>query len=294
MKKTVLLTGGSWFIWHNIRESYLSGKYDIFSPSHSELDITNTKSVDEFFSNRHFDIVLHTAVKPSHRWVKDREDILYTNLRMFENLERNRNHFGKLINFGSGAVYDVAENNSGVSENETYKNMGTDEHSFAKYVIKKQIEKLPNFIDLNIFGIFGKYEDYSIRFISNAITKSLYNLPITLRQNRRFSYLYIDDLMPILERFIENDQKFTSYNIVPDNFVELKDVALVVAEISGNSDVRIANAWYGLDYYGLNTRLKDEYHDVKFTPIKESIVELYGWYKQNINSINKELLFYDK
>ena len=78
--------------------------------------------------------MLHTAVKPYHRAATDRSNLLYTNLRMFENLERNRSKFGKFLNFGSGAIYDVAENNSGVSENDIYKNMGVDGLSFTKYV----------------------------------------------------------------------------------------------------------------------------------------------------------------
>ena len=292
--KKILLTGGSGFIGRNIRESYLSQKYEIISPSHKILDIADTKSVDEFFMHQYFDVVLHTAVKPGHRAAIDKSNLFYTNVRMFENLERNRDKFEKLINFGSGAIYDVSANNAGVTENDIYKNMGVDDHSFTKYVVHKQIDNLPNFYDLNIFGIFGKYEDYSIRFISNAICKSLFNLPITLRQNRRFSYLFIDDLPRILEYFIENTPKFKSYNIVPDNFVELRDIAYNIANISGNKDIRIANDGYGLDYYGNNSRLCSEIKDLRFTPINDAILELYNWYRKNINLIDKQKLTKDR
>lgn len=294
MKKTILLTGWSGFIGRNIRESYLWKKYNIIAPTHGDLDIASTDFVDDFFIGKYFDIVLHTAVKPYHRAATDRSNLLYTNLRMFENLERNCDRFGKFINFGSWAIYDVAKNNSGVSEDDIYKNMGVDELSFTKYIIQKQIDNLPNFINLNIFGIFWKYEEYSIRFISNAITKTLFKLPITLRQNRRFSYLYIDDLMPIIEWFIENEPKFKSYNIVPDDYVELKNIAYTIANFAGGNDVKIANDWYWLDYYGSNARLKNEYNDVKFTPINDAIMDLYDYYTKNINLINKELLLFDK
>ena len=294
MKKKILLTGGSGFIGRNILESYLSQKYDILAPRHAEIDIANTESVDNFFKDKKFDVVLHTAVKPGHRVALDKSNLFYTNVRMFENLERNKDKFGKFINFGSGAVYDVSKNNSGVSENDIYKNMGVDDHSFTKYVVHKQIDNLPGFVDLNIFGIFGKYEDYSIRFISNAICKSLYGLPITLRQNRRFSYLYINDLMPILEWFIENNPECKSYNIVPDGFVELRDIANYVAKIEKNSDVRIANDGYGLDYYGSNARLKNEFKSVSFTPMETAIVDLYNWYRQNLGLIDKQKLLKDR
>ena len=294
MKKQILLTGGSGFIGRNIRESYLSEKYDIVAPSHQIMDVVNTKSVDDFFAHRYFDVVLHAAVKPGHRAAIDKSNLFYTNVRMFENLERHRDRFGRLINFGSGAIYDVAQNNANVSENDVYKNMGSDDHSFTKYVIHKQIDNLPNFVDLNIFGIFGKYEDYSIRFISNAICKSLFNLPITLRQNRRFSYLYINDLMPILEWFIENEPKFKSYNIVPDNFVELADIAYHIEKLNPKSCVKIASDGYGLDYFGSNTRLRSEIKNLYFTPINEAILDLYNWYNKNIKIINKQNLIKDR
>ena len=294
MKKKILLTGGSGFIGRNILESYLSQKYDILAPRHAEIDIANTESVDNFFKDKKFDVVLHTAVKPSHRAAIDKSNLFYTNVRMFENLERNKDKFGKFINFGSGAVYDVSKNNSGVSENDIYKNMGVDDHSFTKYVVHKQIDNLPGFVDLNIFGIFGKYEDYSIRFISNAICKSLFNLPITLRQNRRFSYLYVNDLPKILDWFIENDTKYKSYNIVPDTHVDLADIAYAVSKISGNKDIKIANDGYGLDYYGSNARLKNEFKSVSFTPMETAIVDLYNWYRENINLVDREKLIKDR
>jgi len=292
--KKILLTGGSGFIGKNIKESYLSQKYEIIAPSHKELDIADTQCVDDYFKDKSFDVVLHAATKPGHRNAKDPTNLFYTNVRMFENLERHKNKFGKFINFGSGAIYDVAANNSNVTEDDIYKNMGKDDHSFCKYVIHKQIDNLDNFIDLNIFGIFGKYEDYSIRFISNAICKTLFNLPITLRQNRRFSYLDVNDLPPILEKLIENQPQYKSYNITPDNYIELQQIAELVREISGkNVEIKIAAEGYGLDYYGNNKRLQNEFK-VEFTPWRHSIENLYKYYLDNKHLIDINQLLEDK
>ena len=293
--KKILLTGGSGFIGRNIKESYLAEQYEIIAPTHKELPLDDTQAVDDFFKHREFDVILHTAVKPGHRNAKDLSNLLSTNLRIFENLERNKHKYGKFINFGSGAIYDVAQNNAGVTEQDIYKNMGKDDHSFCKYVVHKQIDSLENFYDLNIFGIFGKYEDYAIRFISNAVCKAIFGLPITLRQNRRFSYLDVNDLPPILEWFIENQPKYKSYNIVPNNFVELKTIADLVNEISDkNLEIKIANEGFGLDYYGSNGRLKKEMPELVFTPIQTSIQNLFAYYEQNQKSLDKNLLLEDK
>lgn len=295
MKKSVLLTGGSGFIGRNLRESVLREKYDVFTPSHDELDLTDTASVDAYFKGKTFDAVLHAAAKAGHRNAKDPSNLFRDNVRMFLNLERRKDCFGKFVNFGSGAIYGLSGDVSNASENAVFKAMGADDHGFCKYAVAKYIENLPHFVDLNIFGIFGKYEDFEIRFISNAICKTLFNLPVTLRQNRRFSYLDVDDLPPILEFFIENDVRHHSYNIVPDKCVELADVASLVRDVSGeNVEIQIAKDGYGFDYYGDNARLKAEMPAVRFTPLKTSIERLFAYYKSVKASLNRDLFLKDK
>ena len=293
--KTILLTGGNGFIGKNIQESFLTEKYHIIAPRSFELNLADTNAVDDYFRTHSFDVVLHAATKPGHRNAKDPTNLFYTNVRMFENLVRHTDKFGKLINFGSGAVYDASADNRLVTEDQIGQRCGQDEHSFCKYVVHKRIETLPNVIDLNIFGIFGPHEDWEIRFISNAICKTLFGLPITLRQNRRFSYLYINDLMPILEYFIENTPKHKSYNITPDYETELLGAAQTVRTIGGRTgEIRIAQPGYGLNYSGSNARLKNEIKNLKFTPFEQAVKELFSYYQKNLEKLNKNLLKTDK
>ncbi len=293
--KTILLTGGNGFIGKNIQGSFLAEKYRIVAPRSFELNLSDTDAVDDYFNKHSFDVVLHAAVKPGHRNAKDPTNLFYNNVRMFENLVRHTDKFGKLINFGSGAVYDTAADNRLVTEDQIGQHCGKDDHSFCKYVVHKRIEALKNGVDLNIFGIFGKYEDWEIRFISNAICKTLFDLPITLRQNRRFSYLYVNDLMPILEYFIEHEAKYKSYNVTPDEETELLDAAKTVLKVAGKQNpIHVAAPGYGLNYSGSNARLKSEIKDLQFTPLEKAITELTSYYKQNQNKLDKNLLQKDK
>ena len=295
MQPKILLTGASGFIGRNILESSLARKYDFCAPTHHELDLADTQAVDNFFKTHTFDGVIHAAAKPGHRNAKDRTNLFYTNMRMFENLVRHTDKFGKLINIGSGAVYDVSADNRLVSETQIGLRVGEDEHSFCKYVMHQRIENLSNVIDFNIFGIFGKYEDWQIRFISNAICKTLFDLPITLRQNRRFSYLYVNDLMPVLDYFITHDVKYKSYNITPNTEKELLHAAQTVREVSGKDvDICVGAPGYGLNYSGCNTRLKSEMPSVTFTPFKQAVEELFLYYQKNRDRIDKNLLLTDK
>ncbi len=293
--KRILLTGGSGFIGRNLRESALRERYEIVAPSHKELDLADTDATDAYFRHQDFDIILHTAVKPGHRNAPDHSALLQTNLQLFFNLERQRGHYGRLINFGSGAVYDVARNNSGVTEAELYRNMGKDEHSFCKYIVSRHIQTTTDCWDLNIFGIFGKYEDYAIRFISNAVCKALLGMPITLRQNRRFSYLDVDDLPAILEFFIEGQPEHRSYNIVPDSPVELRQIGEAIQKtVCPGSPLHVAQEGYGLDYYGSNARLRQEMQNLRFTPIAESIFKLADYYRSILPQLDKTVFLTDK
>ena len=295
MRKKILLTGGNGFIGKNIQESFLAGKYDITAPRSCELDLTDTKAVDDFFRTHTFDVVVHAACKPGHRNAKDRTQLFETNLQMFENLVRHTDKFGKLINLGSGAIYDISADNRLVTEEQIGEHIGKDAHSACKYAVYKRIETLPNIVDLNIFGIFGKYEDWEIRFPSNSICKTLYDLPITLRQNRRFSYLYVNDLMPILEFFIENDTKYSSYNICPDISTSILEVAQIVKKISDKDvEIKVGKDGFGYDYTGNNNRLHNEFKELKFTDLETSLRELYTYYENNKDKIDKNLLMEDK
>ena len=291
----VLLTGGSGFIGRNIRESFLAEKYEILSPSSKELNLADTESVDSFFRQNSVDCVIHAAVKPSHRNAKDFSNLFYTNTRMFFNLERHKDEYQKMLVLGSGAIYDMGHYRPKMKEEEWTDYIPVDEHGYCKYVCEKVIEHSQNIFDLRIFGIFGKYEDYAIRFISNAICKTLFDLPITIKQNRLFDYLYVNDLMPILDWFIENSPRKKSYNLTPDSAISLYDLATIVREISQKDlPILIKNEGLGLEYSGDNALLKSEYTSFCFAPLHTAIQELYDWYKERKQLIQRDLLLVDK
>lgn len=291
----ILLTGGSGFIGRNIRESYLSEKYNIVAPSHKNLDLLDEGSVLNFFQNNDIDIVIHSAVKPGHRNSKNTDSLFYTNTRMFCTLERCCSYYKKMIVFGSGAIYDNRNYYSAMKEESYIDNIPSDEHGFCKYVCEKIIEKSDNIIDLRIFGIFGKYEDYEIRFISNMICKALFNLPMTIKQDRIMSFLFIDDLYPVLEYFIENETKYKSYNVVPDDEYQLSKIAERVKFLTKTtSDIIIENQGFGSTYSGCNLRLKKEIPGLTFSSLDDSLKRLISWYEENMIVLDKRKLLFNK
>ena len=121
---------------------------------------------------------------------------------MFFNLAGDEELCPRMVFLGTGAVYDMRHYEPLMPEEYFGDHVPADETGFSKYVIAKYAEKADHVVELRPFGVFGKYEDYAIRFISNAICKTLFDLPVTLRQNRRFSYVWIDDLVRVVEHFM--------------------------------------------------------------------------------------------
>lgn len=292
----ILIIGSTGFIGRNLREQ-LASDHEIVAPSHNELDLLDGKRVLEFLENQKFDVVIHSATHNATRNSKvDVNRMFYNNLRMFFNLVRGSKYYGRMLYFGSGAEYDRKIMPPKVEENFFGSSVPDDDYGFSKYISNLTAAKSDNIFNLTVFGCFGKYEDWEIRFISNAICKTLFDLPITIRQDVYFDYLYINDLVKIVKWFIEAPNlKYKKYNICTGKTINLLSLAKTALEISGKK-LKIEVAQEGLDeeYSGDNRRLMSEMGDFEFTPIEQAVKELYGWYKVNQNKIDRNLLLADK
>jgi GDP-L-fucose synthase len=290
----VLITGGSGFIGKNIVDQ-ISNRYSIYAPSHEDLDLLKEQEVERYLIKQDIDVIIHSAIKPGHRNVIDTSNISKNNIRMFFNLARNLTQNQKMIFLSSGCVYDMRYYDRKMKEEYFDKHVPVDDVGLSKYVAAKYSEKVNNIVELRIFGVFGKYEDYAIRFISNAMCKALFDMPITIKQNRKFDYLYINDLIPVIEYFVHNDAQHTAYNVTPDRSIELYTLAEKVKRISGKRiPIKVAHEGIGAEYSGDNTRLKNEITSLRFTPIDAAMEELYGWYRNNKEKINRDSLLVDK
>jgi len=95
----ILITGGRGYIAKAITNA-LWDKYHIIAPGKDELDLTDSKSVDRFFEDKYFDVVIHTAIKGATTPRDPDETISFWNLVMFYNLLSKKDHYKKVINIG--------------------------------------------------------------------------------------------------------------------------------------------------------------------------------------------------
>lgn len=288
--KSILILGASGFVGRNLVEK-LSSKYDLLIPSRTELDLLDEFSLEKYFKTKKVEIVINTAVVGGSRKEEHENFMLQSNLKMFFNIVRNKKYFKKMIHLGSGAEYDKKKALIRIKEEDFDKKIPEDEYGFYKYICSKYIEETNDIVNLRIFGLFGKYEDYRYRFISNAICRNIYGLPITLNQDAYFDYLYINDFVKIIEHFIHNDTKYKSYNIGVGRPVSLLTLAKKINEIADiKSEITVKKNGLNRQYSCNTDRLKEEVKGFTCQSISESLEELYEWYKMNKNSIDKKLI----
>ena len=105
----------------------------------------------------------------------------------------------------------------------------------------------------------------------------------------------VNDFIKILDYFIRNNSKEKFYNIGTGKSIDLLTIAKTVNRISENkSKIIIKKKGLNNEYTCDNSRLLKEIPNLRFTDFKNSVEELYSWYKSIKSSLKKESFFVDK
>lgn len=288
----IFLTGGAGFIGRHIKEQ-LGGRYDLLAPSHSELDMSDGPAVYAFLEKHKPDIILHAATIGGNRKRKE-TNITHQNLQMFFNIIRGKEFFGHLITFGSGVEYDRRTPVVDVSEDDYKSSVPVDEYAFAKYVMARYAEQVDYITHLRFFGVYGRYEDYETRFISNAICKALLGMPITMKQDVYFDYVYVKDVVRQIEFFLNSKPKHKLYNLGRGKKINLKFIAERVVELTGkNMPITIAVPGLNKEYSCSISRFLEENPGFTFTDFDETLKELISYYAELLPTIDKSVFLTD-
>ena len=286
----ILITGSTGFIGKNLKEQLKH--YEIVSLRHQELDLLDANCVEKFLREVYFDVIIHAGnINNTRNKLVTPYDSLDGNLRMFFNLERCKGCYGKMYYFGSGAEYDSEHYIPGMTEDYFGTYIPKDSYGFSKYIMSKNCTKDSNIYDLRLFGVYGKYEEWERRFISNAICRALKGMDITIQKNVFFDYLWIDDLCDIMCWFIENEPKHHHYNVCRGKKIDLFSLACMVREILNiDCNIVVHEPGWKREYSGDNTRLLNEIGNYEFTEFERSILELCEFYKAHIDAIDESKL----
>ena len=282
----ILILGGTGFIGKNLKLFFeTKNNYTVLSPTRHELNLLDSTDCSLYLKKNLPDFVIHAAVD-----INSTEN----SLRMFFNIYNEKNYYGYLIQLGSGAEYDKRCYHPQMIESQFGKSIPIDTYGLAKYLIARELEssKSPNVINLRLFGIFGPYENFMRRFISNNICKVMANQQISINRDMLFDFIDVYDLAIFLERLIfKLPMNSISYNFCTGKPVYLSNLAKIIKnEMHFNDEIKIKESGLNPEYSGSPKKIFDELGHFEFTPIKQSIKFLINFYKTHLTEVNLEEL----
>lgn len=246
----ILITGKNGFVGHNLIKK-LEG--EIIGIGRDDFDLTNREATNRWFKDKQFDVVIHTANVGGSRLKEDSGEIFFHNLSMFYNLLANQNKFGQLISFGSGAELGYP----------------TDPYGLSKNIINKIIQTESKLNNIRIFGVFGE-DEWDTRFIKSNIKRYINKEPLIIHQNKCMDFIYIDDLILLINHIIQNpDIKVSEANYIQS--YTLKDIALLINGLDNyQCEIMIKEDNLGKSYIGNLSKIK-----LPYIGLEEGIKKVY-------------------
>lgn len=284
----ILLTGASGFVGSHFKE-YLGSRYNytLLTPSSKELDLSDEYAVDSYIVKNKVDMIVHTANRGGGRDTIDMKNVTEYNLRIFFNLAKHEKSVQKIISFGSGAEYGKHKPIIDAKEEDALRTLPLDEYGFYKSITSRYIDRSNKIVQLRIFGAYGEYENYRFKFISNAIVKNLLHLPITINKNVYFDYIYIDDLVRMIDFFMHNDTNEKVYNVTTGKKVDLITLAQYVNDVSDfQSEIHVMNEGLNNEYTSNNERILKELGNFQFTSHKNAIAKMRRYFQENLDKLD--------
>ena len=277
MKKIAIL-GANGFLGRNLYE-YFSSKsnYQVFPFTRKDVDFTEADQLKSLIKRTTPDIIIHSAVS-----IENFEN----NIRMYFALEEIASLTKRILIIGSGAEYLSSRYKPLMEETyfPTNSNPPKDIYSLSKYTISRlhQSLKTTNIYNLRVFGIYGPYEDYQRRLISNNIVRHMHGLPLQYNRNISFDYLYITDFLSAIDRFLDLvNPKFNTYNLCIGKAYKFKHIMESIADVLclPKTSIILNNPEpTTYEYSGNSTLLEKEIGPIEQTSLKEAITHLRDWY----------------
>ena len=276
--KKIFFTGGTGVIGKNVLP-ILKKSFEIIAPDRQELDLLSSDEVCQFLARDSFDAVVHCAnPNPVKNRTDDSTDTMFENsLRLFMNLYRARDLYGKLIYIGSGAEYDKTMDIVSVREKECFRSLPKDIYGFTKYIMNSIADKSENVYNLCVFGCYGPY-DFRTKFITHCIDCCVGKRPITIQQDCRFDYIHVYDLAEMMRWMITNDIRYHMYNASGGASYFLSELACKVRQqMKVDVPITILSSGLNKEYTANGERFVKESGIFPKIPIEEGIKIQIEW-----------------
>ena len=255
----ILITGSNGYIGKSLYNA-LKSKYNVTAISRDGFDLIDATAMHKFFQSRpNFDVVLHCAVTGASNPRSEDWNIMDNNLKIYYNLLQHKDHFTRLIHFGSGA--------------ETY--LPTTPYGYSKKVIAKSILHQDNFYNIKIFGVFDENE-LDTRFIKANIKRYIAKESIQIYQNKFMDFFYMEDLVKVVTYYIEEENPPKEFDCVYEegsptlsqlslmiNSLDEHKVKIFVENPDGDSYTSKYRTELPIELIGLEEGIKQVYNKLK-------------------------------
>ena len=253
----ILITGVNGYIGSSLYRG-LKDQHDVVGISRQDVDLTDSDKVNQYFSDKWFDVVIHCSVKGGNRLEEDGWSVMDDNLIMYYNLLHNKSKFGKFIHLGSGAEYSQSNKPYGLS----------------KRVISRSIDGQDNFYNLRIYAVFDELE-LDRRFIKSCIQKYIDKEDMEVHQHKKMDFFYMQDFIKVVQYYIEHNNLSKTYDCVYEEKKTLLEIAMLINSRSNYKVAISIKSDIGTDYIGEYKPLAIDY-----VGLEEGIRQVYNKLKR--------------
>jgi GDP-L-fucose synthase len=300
-----------------VRELTRLGHSRLLTPSSAELDLTDQKSVNEFFSASRPDIVVVAAARVGGIVANNefRADFIYENLMIEANVinAAHRNDTQKLLMLGSSCIYpkNAAQPMREEELLSGFLEFTNEPYAVAKIAGIKLCESYyrqygRNFLSVMPTNLYGPHDNFDLRSShvipalirkfheakkNGAETVEMWGSGMPLRE-----FMYVDDLASAVIFVLENLEAIDVYglgishlNVGTGKDVTIKETAELIAEIIGftGSIVHDTEKPDGTPRKLLDVSRLSELGWSYRTELREGLETTYKWYLDNENEVRK-------
>lgn len=220
--KKIVLFGASGTIG-KILLKYLSNQNTLIPIYRSQCNLLNLNEIIKIVTDIQPNLIINCAAVGGKTSLGEfNKEELIENLTIYQNIENATvlTVDKYLINFGSGAEFDVTTDISNCSEERLFFTIPKDSYGLSKNIISKQAYFNNNVMTLRLFGCFDSVEP-NFRLLKNLSSNA--SEVFVIKQNRLFSWISGIDLSKIVQHFINNKtnddlncayyEKYSTYDI---------------------------------------------------------------------------------